>query len=137
VTFGASVNTVNSGNVNATTSVNSNALVKFSSASIKFSGGGSLVLNGKTELKATTFNGHYAMTGTRTIATTSTITYTNAASLITPGTDIPSATLGNLVIAVGGRGDARWHYHRFWGSHFRWHGFIGRRKYHQPRRQLE
>src|SRR5436305_1185606 len=101
VTFAANVNTVNSGNINATTTVNANALVKFAVASIQFTGGGSLVLNGLTELKAPTFNGHYAMTGTRTISTASTITYTNAASLITPGVNIPSATLGNLVIAPG------------------------------------
>src|SRR5438094_112489 len=101
VTFAANVNTVNSGNINATTTVSANALVKFAVASIQFTGGGSLVLNGLTELKAPTFNGHYAMTGTRTISTASTITYTNAASLITPGVNIPSATLGNLVIAPG------------------------------------
>src|SRR5947207_573629 len=101
VTFAANVNTVNSGNINASTTVNANALVKFAVASIQFTGGGSLVLNGLTELKATTFNGHYPMTGTRTISTASTITYTNAASLITPGVNIPSATLGNLVIGPG------------------------------------
>ncbi len=101
VTFAANVNTVNNGGVNATTTINANALVKFAIASIQFTGGGSLVLNGLTELKGPTFNGHYAMTGTRTIGTASTITYTNPASLITPGTDIPSATLGNLVIGSG------------------------------------
>ena len=91
VTFAANVNTVNSGNVNAATTVNANALVKFASDTIKFSGGGSLVLNGLTELKAKTFNGQYAMTGTRTISTASTITYTNPASVITPGVAIPGA----------------------------------------------
>ena len=101
VTFAANVNTVNSGNINAATTVNANALVKFSSNTINFAGAGSLVLNGLTELKATTFNGHYAMTGTRTISTASTITYTNPASLLTPGVNIPSGTLGNLVIGSG------------------------------------
>jgi hypothetical protein len=101
VTFGANVNTTNGGGVNATTTVNANALVKFSSSRIQFTGGGSLTFNGLTELQAATFNSHYAMIGTKTIGTGSTITYKNSASTITPTTDIPSATLGNLAIDVG------------------------------------
>ena len=102
VTLSANVNTTNSGGLTASVTINSSATVKFSSSSIQFTGGGSLALNGLTELQAATFNGHYAMTGTRTIATSSTITYKNTASTITPTTDIPSATIGNLIIDVGG-----------------------------------
>ncbi|HEY8188006.1 MAG TPA: carboxypeptidase regulatory-like domain-containing protein, partial [Pyrinomonadaceae bacterium] len=98
VTFSNNVNTTNAGGVVAPVTINSGATVKFASSGIQFTGGGSLALNGLTELQAATFNGHYAMTGTRTIGTGSTITYKNTASTITPTTDIPAATVGNLII---------------------------------------
>jgi hypothetical protein len=98
VTFTSNVNTNNGGGIAASTTINSGATVLFGSSSNQFTGAGTLTLNGSTQLKAATFNGHYGMTGTRTISTGSTITYTNTASTITPTTDIPSATLGNLII---------------------------------------
>src|SRR6185295_12571683 len=59
-------------------------------------------LNGLTELLATTFNGHYAMSGTRTIGAGSTITYLNAASSLNPTTDFPTATPNNAIVAGNG-----------------------------------
>lgn len=72
-------------------------LLTFQNPSIKFTGIGNLQLNGKTILKAGTFNEHYAMTGTRTIGNTSTIEYTNSNSSIS-STNIPSLNFNNLTI---------------------------------------
>jgi hypothetical protein len=72
-------------------------LMTFSNPNIKFFGIGNLQLNGKTVLKAGTFNEHYAMTGTKIIANTSTIEYTNISSFIS-STNIPSLNLNNLII---------------------------------------
>lgn len=81
----------NSGNVIV------DGLLTFMNPTIKFFGLGNLQLNGKTILKAGTFNEHYAMSGTRTIANTSTIEYTNLNSSIAL-TNIPSMNLNNLII---------------------------------------
>jgi hypothetical protein len=72
-------------------------MLTFMNSGIQFFGSGSLQLNGKTILKAGTFNEHYAMTGTRTIRNTSTIEYTNLNSSIS-ATNIPSLNLNNLII---------------------------------------
>jgi hypothetical protein len=72
-------------------------LLTFLNPSIQFTGIGNLQLNGKTILKAGTFNQHYAMTGTRTIGNASTIEYTNPASTISAAT-IPSLNLNNLIL---------------------------------------
>jgi hypothetical protein len=77
----------------------------FADATTQFTGGGSLSLNGITELKAGTFNAHYAMTGTRTINTgTSRIIFTNPVSNITPTSNIPSADLGSVTTEMGTTG---------------------------------
>jgi hypothetical protein len=75
-------------------------LLTFLNPSIQFTGIGNLQLNGKTILKAGTFNQHYAMTGTRTIGNASTIEYTNSNSSIS-STNIPSLNLNNLIINNG------------------------------------
>ncbi len=77
-----------------------NGLLTFLNPSIKFTGIGNLQLNGKTILKAGTFNEHYAMSGTRIIGNVSTIEYTNSNSSIS-STNIPSLTLNNLIINNG------------------------------------
>lgn len=75
-------------------------LLTFLNPSIQFTGIGNLQLNGKTILKAGTFNQHFAMTGTRTIGNASTIEYTNLNSSIS-STNIPSLNLNNLIINNG------------------------------------
>ena len=75
-------------------------LLTFLNPSIQFTGIGNLQLNGKTILKAGTFNQHYAMTGTRTIGNASTIEYTNSNSSIS-STNIPSLNLNNLIFNNG------------------------------------
>ena len=77
-----------------------NGLLTFLNPSIQFTGIGNLQLNGKTILKAGTFNQHYAMTGTRTIGNASTIEYTNSNSSIS-STNIPSLNLNNLIFNNG------------------------------------
>jgi hypothetical protein len=101
VTFSNNVNTTNAGSVNAPVTINANATVKFASSSVQFIGGGSLTFNGLTELLASTFDGHYALSGAKTIGAGSTVTYKNIASIISPTTDIPAATLGTVVIDTG------------------------------------
>lgn len=82
--------------------INSGVTVKFGSTTRQFIGGGAVTLNGLTELSAPTFNEHYAVTGTRTISTTtSTITYKNGNSSISPTVNIPTSNLGSLVIDIG------------------------------------
>src|ERR1035437_10359137 len=101
VTFSANISTTNAAGNGSQVTIYPGALVKFSDPDIRFIGNGSLTLNGLTEIKATTFNGHYAMTGTRNIGSGSTITFKNPASTISPTTDIPTAALGNLIIDTG------------------------------------
>jgi hypothetical protein len=82
--------------------INSGVTVKFGDSTRKFIGGGSITLNGLTELSAPTFNEHYAVTGTRAISTaTSTITYKNSNSIITPTVNIPTSNLGSLIVDIG------------------------------------
>jgi hypothetical protein len=80
-----------------------NGLVTFGSSSNQFTGGGSLTFNGQTILKAATFYGHYAMTGTRTFGTSTTVEYTNVASNIS-STNIPILNLFRLTSNVGNNG---------------------------------
>lgn len=87
--------------------INNGSVLRFSSSSIQIVNGSTnqLDLIGTTELKAGTFNGHYAMTGIKTINTsTSRIIFTNAASNITPVSNIPSADLGSVTTAMGASG---------------------------------
>ncbi len=72
-------------------------LLTFLNPTINFYGIGNLQLNGKTTLKAGTFNEHFAMTGSRIIGNNSTIEYTNPASTISAAT-IPSLNLNNLIL---------------------------------------
>jgi hypothetical protein len=80
-----------------------NGLVTFGSSSNQFTGGGTLTFNGQTVLKAATFYGHYAMTGTRTFGSATTVEYTNAASNIS-STNIPTLNLYRLTSNVGHNG---------------------------------
>ena len=77
-----------------------NGYLLFDSESNQFTGSGTLVLNGKTTLKAPTFNAHFAMTGQRTIGSTSTIEYIHPSSLI-GSLNIPTLSLNNLIISIG------------------------------------
>jgi hypothetical protein len=89
----------------ATLTIDAGSTVRFTNSAIQFTGGGSLNLNGITELKAGTFNAHYAMTGTRTISTsTSRIIYTNASSNLTPTSNIPWSELGSITTEMGATG---------------------------------
>ena len=72
----------------------------FDSELIQFTGSGGLILNGKTTLKASTFNQHFAMTGIKTIGNISTVEYTNVNSNIGI-TNIPTLSLNNLILSVG------------------------------------
>jgi hypothetical protein len=75
-------------------------LLTFLNPNVRFTGIGNLQLNGKTILKAGTFNEHYAMSGNRIIGNASTIEYTNSNSSIS-STNIPSLNLNNLIINNG------------------------------------
>lgn len=75
-------------------------LLTFLNPTIRFTGIGNLQLNGKTILKAGTFNEHYSMSGSRVIGNSSTIEYTNPNSSIS-STNIPSLNLNNLIINNG------------------------------------
>lgn len=78
--------------------------LRFSSESDVFNGLGNLVLNGYTELKASAFNDHYELTGTKVInSSTSTIEFTNSTSSISIG-NIPSTVIGSLVNNVSASG---------------------------------
>ena len=78
--------------------------LRFSSESDVFNGLGNLVLNGYTELKASAFNDHYELIGTKVINTsTSTIEFTNSTSSISIG-NIPSTVIGSLVNNVSASG---------------------------------
>jgi hypothetical protein len=78
-------------------------LVIFGSTTNQFTGGGSLTFNGQTVLKASEFYGHYAMTGTRTFGTATTVEYTNVASSIS-SSNIPTLNLHRLTSNVGNNG---------------------------------
>lgn len=80
-----------------------NGLVSFGSSTNQFTGGGSLTFNGSTILKASTFNGHFAMTGTKTFGSSTSIEYTNSASNIS-STNIPTLNLFRLTSNVGNNG---------------------------------
>jgi hypothetical protein len=75
----------------------------FDSEQNQFTGSGSLILNGKTTLRASTFNEHFAMTGIKTIGSASTIEFTHPSSLI-GSMNIPSLYLNNLILSVGNIG---------------------------------
>ena len=78
--------------------------LRFSDESDVFNGLGNLVLNGYTELKASAFNDHYELIGTKVINTaTSTIEFTNSVSSISIA-NIPSPVLGSLVNNVTSSG---------------------------------
>jgi hypothetical protein len=72
-------------------------LLTFLNPTIRFTGIGNLQLNGKTILKAGTFNEHYSMSGTRVIGNNSTIEFTHPNSSIS-SINIPSLNLNNLII---------------------------------------
>jgi hypothetical protein len=80
-----------------------NGYLLFGSELNQLTGLGSLVLNGRTTLKASTFNLHYVHSGLKTIANTSTIEFTNPNSVIS-STNIPSLFLNNLQVTVGTNG---------------------------------
>ena len=80
-----------------------NGLVTFGTSSNQFTGGGTLTFNGSSILKASTFYGHFAMTGTQTFGSSTSIEYTNSASNIS-STDIPTLNLFRLTSNVGNNG---------------------------------
>jgi hypothetical protein len=78
--------------------------LRFSDESDVINGLGNLVLNGYTELKASAFNDHYELIGTKVINTsTSTIEFTNSISSISIS-NIPSPVIGSLVNNVSSSG---------------------------------
>ncbi len=80
-------------------------ILRFSDESDVFNGLGNLVLNGYTELKASAFNDHYQLNGTKIINTvTSTIEFTNSTSSISIS-NIPSTIIGSLVNNVSNSGN--------------------------------
>ena len=80
-----------------------NGLVTFGSSTNQFTGGGTLTFNGSTILKAPTFYGHYAMTGTKTFGALTSVEYTNSASNIS-STNIPTLNVYRLTSNVGNTG---------------------------------
>jgi hypothetical protein len=72
----------------------------FDTETIQIIGTGSLQLNGKTTLRATTFNGNFANSGIKTIFTTSTVEFTHPNSSISILT-IPTLNLNNLEVTTG------------------------------------
>ncbi len=80
-----------------------NGLVTFGSSTNQFTGGGTLTFNGSTILKAPTFYGHYAMTGTKTFGAFTSVEYTNSASNIS-STNIPTLNVYRLTSNVGNTG---------------------------------
>lgn len=80
-----------------------NGLLSFGNASNQFTGTGSLTMNGYTVLKASSFFGHYAMTGTRILGANATVEYTNSNSSISSA-NIPTLNLYRLTSAVGSSG---------------------------------
>jgi hypothetical protein len=80
-----------------------NGLLTFGSSSNQFIGAGAVNVNGQVVLKASTFYGHFANTGTRTLGATSTVEFTNSSSSIA-STSIPKMNLYRLVSSVGSSG---------------------------------
>jgi hypothetical protein len=72
----------------------------FDTETIQIIGTGTLQLNGKTTLRATTFNGNFANSGIKTIFTTSTVEFTHPTSLISLAS-IPTLNLNNLEVTTG------------------------------------
>jgi hypothetical protein len=101
ITLNASFSTVGAHGDEGT--VNVNGLLTFGSSSNQFTGAGAVNVNGQVVLKASTFYGHFANTGARTLGTTSTIEYTNSSSSIA-STNIPSMNLYRLISSVGSSG---------------------------------
>jgi hypothetical protein len=107
VTLGVNFGVNNGSGVAGKVVINEGSTLRFSSDAIQILNGNSnqLELIGTTELKAGTFNAHYAMTGTRTISTsTSRIIYTNASSNLTPTSNIPWSELGSVTTEMGATG---------------------------------
>lgn len=80
-----------------------NGLLVFGSSSNQFTGAGTLGVNGHVILKASTFNGHFANTGAKTLGATSTVEFTHVSSSIS-STNIPSLNLYQLVSNTGTNG---------------------------------
>jgi hypothetical protein len=107
VTLGVNFGANNGSGVAGKVIINDGAMLRFSSPSIQIVNGNTnqLELIGTTELKAGTFNAHFAMLGTRTINTaTSRIIYTNASSNLTPTSNIPWSVLGSITSNMGAAG---------------------------------
>ncbi|MFY7669393.1 MAG: T9SS type A sorting domain-containing protein [Crocinitomicaceae bacterium] len=101
ITLNASFSTVGAHGDAGT--VNVNGLLTFGSSSNQFTGAGAVNVNGQVVLKASTFYGHFANTGARTLGATSTVEFTNSSSLIT-STNIPTMNLYRLISSVGASG---------------------------------
>jgi hypothetical protein len=80
-----------------------NGLLSFGSSSNQFTGAGTIAVNGHVVLKASTFNGHFANTGAKTLGATAKVEYTNLNSSIS-STNIPSLNLYQLVSNTGTNG---------------------------------
>lgn len=80
--------------------VNVNGLLNFGNSSNKFTGSGVVNLNGYVVLKASSFYGHFANSGARTLGSKSSIEYTNLNSAISP-LNIPTMNLYSLILNVG------------------------------------
>jgi hypothetical protein len=107
VTLGMNYGVNNGSGVAGKVVINEGSTLRFSSEVIQIVNGNSnqLDLNGTTELKAGTFNAHYAMTGIRTISTsTSRIIYSNPSSNLTPTSNIPWSELGSVTTDMGETG---------------------------------
>jgi hypothetical protein len=75
----------------------------FDSELVHFLGNGTLQLNGKVTLRAPTFYGNCATSGTKTISNTSTVEFTHPNSSISQAS-IPTLFLNNLDLSVGNSG---------------------------------
>ena len=83
--------------------VNVNGLLTFGKSSNQFTGAGSVNVNGQVVLKASTFYGHFANTGARTLGALATVEFTHSSSSIA-SVNIPSMNLYRLVSSVGSNG---------------------------------
>jgi len=81
-----------------------NGLLTFGSSSNQFTGAGTVSVNGHVVLKASTFNGHFANTGSKSLGAVATVEFTNLYSAIS-STNIPSMNLFNLVSNTGANGN--------------------------------
>ena len=80
-----------------------NGLFNFGSSSNQFTGSGTVAVNGHVVLKASSFYGHFANTGTRTLGPVSTVEFTNSSSTIS-STNIPSLSLYRMISNAGSNG---------------------------------